>query len=125
MEENDFDIFPASPVRIRPSNLEPVSDAVYSSPFNSSLESVESPPLRPQYGPSESSLELKPGDRNDSVSSGTFGKLVRKVNEDDSVESRVDRVASARQRLRYNLMKIGPRRKSGGDRCEAWRKYLF
>jgi hypothetical protein len=119
--DGDNDITPASRVRIHTNNPAPVSDALYSSPFERPIERVDAPPLRPVFHPTEPPPDESKSRANDSVSTGTFGNMVRKVNREASLK---DRVARARQRIRFNLLKVGPRRKTS-ERCEAWRKYLF
>ena len=118
MKEDDDHIIPAPIIRIVSEDPVSTTDALYSSPISNSSESVEAqPPLNPQFQASQ------PGEprKKDSVSTGTFGNLIRQVNKEPPVN---DRVESARQRIRFNLKKVGPRPKKG-DQCEAWRKYLF
>jgi hypothetical protein len=120
MEDND-DIRPVSKVRILSNDsaqVTDVTDALYSSPFLNSTDSGDAPQLKPQFQNSELPEATK---KKDTVSTGTFGNLVRKVNQNGSME---ERVAKARQRIRFNLLKVGPRRNTT-DECEAWRKYLF
>ena len=117
MEHND-DMRPASKVRILPNDPAQTTDALYSEPFSSNLESVERPTLKPDFQPIESPVEPK---KKDTISTGTFGNLVRKSNQGATLS---ERAADARHRIRFNLKKVGPRPKST-DECEAWRKYLF
>lgn len=135
MDENS-DIIPVSKIRIVPTTSNSATDALYSNPFEPSFEKPDFPLLRPgslRYDTREQRLrephstygetiEKKQPETGDSVSTGTFGNLVKKAsNENAPIE---DRAAEARHRIRYNLMKFSPKRKSG-DRCEDWREFLF
>ena len=128
MSERD-DIIPISEVRIRQgSNSNAFSDALYSNSIESEACEEQVVHLQPHYYLTESALLLgntgSDSLMKDAVSSGTFGSLIRKSNSEE--QQPLDRAEQARQRVRYNLRKVGPQRQAkSGDRCEAWRKYLF
>ncbi|MCA9780096.1 MAG: hypothetical protein KC800_25390 [Candidatus Eremiobacteraeota bacterium] len=110
-----------------------MSDALYSNPIDEPTTANSSRLLTPHFYPVEGIPLKKPSDtsgnsgtleksrRQDSVSTGTFGNLVRRASSEEPAQ---DKVSEARQRIRFNLLKVGPK-KTKGDRCEAWRKYLF
>jgi hypothetical protein len=132
MSENE-DFIPASRIRIESNDSTSISDALYSNPIEEMTNSVSSRPLTPRFYPVEGVPTQKSSDasgnsgtlekrgRQDSVSTGTFGNLVKRASNEEPVP---DKVREARQRIRFNLLKVGPK-KTKGDHCEAWRKYLF
>lgn len=131
MSENK-DFIPASRIRIDSDDSTSISDALYSNPIDESSTSNFSRLLTPRFYPVECIKVEGPSDNTgnsgtlerrgpDSVSTGTFGNLVKRASSGKPVE---DKVSEARQRIQFNLRRVGPK-KTKGDRCEAWRKYLF
>lgn len=133
MSESE-DFIPASRIRIDSNDSTSISDALYSNPIDETLDPTSPTLLTPRFypvegikmeGPSDNSgnsgtLERK-GSPPDSISTGTFGNLVKRASNERPVD---DKVSEARQRIQFNLRRVGPK-KTKGDRCEAWRKYLF
>ena len=61
--------------------------------------------------------------KQDSVSTGIFGNLVKKASSD---EAQGDKPIQEHQKVRFNLLKVGPMKdKNETDSCEAWNKYQF
>jgi len=128
---SDRDFIPGSSIRIQPSEPTTFSDALYSEPLEELplSGSVLTPRFYPVEGTVAESLTeksgksgvLEVGSKHDSISTGTFGNLVKRA----SRENPEDRAGLARQRIRYNLLRVGPKKSNSADRVEAWRKYLF
>ena len=60
----------------------------------------------------------------DSVASGTFGHLVRAANGSETPDG--EQVTELGHKVRFNLLKIGPKRPSPfEDSCQAWSKFQF
>ena len=132
MSENE-DYIPASRIRIDSNDSTSISGALYSNPIEEKTTSGSSRLLTPRFYPVEgvpiqkssdtsgNSGTLEKRKHQDSISTGTFGNLVKRASSEEPVS---DKVSEARQRIRFNLLKVGPK-KTKGDRCEAWRKFLF
>ena len=132
-ENDDFIATPSIRIESNDSTSTSISDALYSNPVDETSTLNSSRMLTPRFYPVEgvsapgssdtsgNSGTLEKRRRQDSVSTGTFGNLVKKASTEEPVP---DRDSEARQRIRFNLLKVGPK-KTKGDRCEAWRKYLF
>lgn len=74
-------------------------------PFESSFDQVDIPPLTVFK-------DLRSRDFGDSVSTGSFGNLVRKSNQTPDLEQD----AWVRQRIRFKLLKIQPNE----DQLDTW-----